>query len=232
MASLNNNGIISDKVFITNNNYYYKDVYDYFKLSQTSNSFLDFSYIDNATWGIIATHAYPTNYIFSSSDSFQTERIYKNNGWLFFYCNLLNKIKTGKYEFLIVQRGTQTSDIQRFRWIQFTNPMIATYSDVTKDKVIYNNSGCYTSIGSTWGGLYHSGSYTYLNGNNGTEGNWWGAIGAWTRHNNGIPGWNGTTITNGYLYLYVRIDDTFDDSGITSIYKNNYGINTKNIYEI
>jgi hypothetical protein len=40
---------------------------------------------------------------------------------------------------------------------------------------------------------------------NNTNGNWYGGIGAAAAFNGGIPGYPNTTVTTGYIDLYVRV---------------------------
>jgi len=40
---------------------------------------------------------------------------------------------------------------------------------------------------------------------NGSNGNWYGGIGVWAAYGGGIPGYPNTTVTTGYVDLYIRI---------------------------
>lgn len=92
----------------------------------------------------------------------------------------------------------------------------------------------YTST--SYGGLYcMKNSNTYLAANNGTSGNWWGAVGASAAHAGGIPGWNGQAITTGYMDVYLRVDNVnLDISSLTDTNFKSYShgeIYSPNIYE-
>ena len=43
---------------------------------------------------------------------------------------------------------------------------------------------------------------------NSNSSNWYGAAGIWTAYQNGIPWYPNTTITTGYMDIYIRIDNT------------------------
>lgn len=225
MSNISNQGIITSPNFIENEDIYYQEIFN-----NTFNGDL-LTEPDGSRWVQIAYHSMPRNYLFSSSDSFTT-KVNKSN--LYFYVSLCNKISNGKYEFLIKQLQSPTYPYQpeKYRWIQYVNPMTATYADVDKTKIqlITNQSINHNYNTTTYGGLYHNGSYTYLSANNGTQGNWWGAIGSWTNIQNGIPGWNGTVILTGYIKLYLRIDDCYDLQNICSVANNK--IFSKEIIEI
>lgn len=82
------------------------------------------------------------------------------------------------------------------------------------------------------GGLYKHGTNTYLCTNNGTSGNWWGAVGSWNQHGGGIPAWAGTIVTTGYCDLYVRIDNTAFTENESNFKSFNKGtVYSKNIIE-
>jgi hypothetical protein len=73
---------------------------------------------------------------------------------------------------------------------------------------------------SNQGGLYKKTSSTYLCQNNNNSGNWWGAVGAWANWNGGIPAINNTTVKDGYLDIYIRIDtENYLATDKTKIYK-------------
>jgi hypothetical protein len=55
---------------------------------------------------------------------------------------------------------------------------------------------------------YNGGNNSYYVCNNGTSGNWYGAIGCWSDFQTGIPAYNGGGIKDGgYTDLYIRIDN-------------------------
>lgn len=177
---------------------------------------------DNSTWVRISHHDRPSTYKFASGDDF-LHGIKKNSGNTWLYSDVLNYVN--KYEFLVKQAGVMDGTEQKLRWSQKANPLTATYEDVNpgNSNVTWNTSSGYTS--SSYGGIYVLRTNTYFCATNGTKGNWFGAVGGWGTWNNGIPGWNSTAITTGYLDLYLRIDNVIfsgmnasiasDDSSIT-----------------
>ena len=157
---------------------------------------------DGSTWLRIAHHADPGTNKFASGDTFATH-VYKDTK-MWFCGEIMDWVD--KWEFIVHQRTTSSADAARYRFVQSVNPKTATYAQTVKANVTYNTTG-YSS--STYGGLYYNGgSYSYLVGNNGNNGNWYGAIGCWADFNTGIPGWQGTTIKDGgFVDLYLRVDN-------------------------
>ena len=155
---------------------------------------------DESCWIRIFHHANCDTKLFASSDTFTTS-VYKDaDRW--FNVSLCNKVN--KWELMVKSMPTTGGTETKYRWIQTKNPMTAAYADVAAASVTKVTGNGYAAYG--WGGLYHIGSSTYLATNNGTNGNWWGAVGAWAHHQNGIPGWT-TVITTGYEDVYLRIDN-------------------------
>ena len=171
---------------------------------------------DGSRWVRVFHHANPSSTnLFDSTDSFST-RVYKDaNRW--FDVSICNQLSS--WELMIKQKPSSTDTLQKYRWKQSVNPMLATESDVSADKVTYNTSTGYTSC--AYKGLYKLNKWTYLSQGN----DWWGAVGSWTVFQSGIPGWNKITISStGYMDLYVRIDDTFQKE--TNIYDNKIECNS------
>lgn len=182
---------------------------------------------DGSTWVRIVHHNNPSvtsNLFGSTSSNFEKPYYVNNNAW--FNVALCNKITNNNYEFMIKLAATSSDTEMKFRWIQTINPMIATYSNVSAANITKNTSTGYTNF--SWGGLYHHGANTYLCANNGTEGNWWGAVGAWSQHQSGIPAWYGVIVTTGYQDLYLRVDN---QNAINFTIGNDFLI-ASNIYEI
>lgn len=181
---------------------------------------------DGSVWIRLFHHNNPTDNKFSSTDTF-TSSVYKNSNMWFnmSICNLI----TGTWEIIFEQKETSTSSLQRFRWKQSYNPMTATFDQTKPANVTFVTSG-YNTPSSSYGGMYKSASSTYLNCNNSTNGNWFGAVGSWTTWNNGIPGYNGVAITSGYLNIYLRVDNIIKATNRTNIY--NIGSIANNFYEI
>ena len=164
---------------------------------------------DGSVWLQVFHHNNPANNLFTSTDTF-TIGVYKDeNKWFNFnLCNICSK-----WEILVKQKPISTGTEVKYRWIQTANPMICAFADVDAADITKITTSGYTAMGSAQGGLYKKVSSTYLCQNNAQSGNWWGAVGAWTNHQGGIPGINGIVVTSGYLDIYIRIDN---DSLITT----------------
>mgnify|MGYP004618649987 CR=1 FL=1 len=159
---------------------------------------------DGSTWIRVVHHNNPTNYKFASTDTFSTSVYTDTNRW---FNAALCKINTvGKWELMIKQKQESSSGEEKYRWIQNTNPMAGTYEDIVAANITKFTTG-YTTIGSSYGGLYAMKSNSYMVCANGTKGNWWGSVGCWTAYNGGIPGYNGNLVKTGYIDLYYRIDN-------------------------
>ena len=182
---------------------------------------------DGSTWLQVLHHNNPTSNLFSSTDTFSLG-VYKNSDmWAQF--NIFNVCS--KWEILLKQKDTETSTEMKFRWVQSVNPNIATFDQTKAANVTKNTSAGYTT--NTYGGLYYNnGSNAYLVGNNGNNGNWYGALGCWKAFQGGIPSFNNTVITTGYTNVYVRIDN--DSLSVTDKMKifNNQNIIANNFTEI
>lgn len=173
---------------------------------------------DNSVWIRIIHHNTPASSRFSSTDTFDSSVYYDTNKW--FYASLVNKITNGTYEFMIKQKATSDGTEVKYRWIQSKNPFTAAYGDVDAADVTKITTSGYSTSG-TFGGIYKKSSLanTYFTANDGaSSSNWWGAFGCWAAYQGGIPGWNQTVITTGYLDLYLRIDNQINN--IASIFDN------------
>ena len=159
---------------------------------------------DGSCWVRIVHHNNPGSYLFSNTDTFATG-VYRDANRFFdgSICDMVNK-----WEFMAKQQKTTSDAITKFRWIQSKNPNTATYEDVVAANVTkYTNSQGYDNLNGSYGGIYKFNSSTYYVMNNGTKGNWFGAMGCWTQWNNGLPGINQGAVTNGFIDLYIRIDN-------------------------
>lgn len=156
---------------------------------------------DGSCWIRIVHHNNPASARFASSDPF-TSQVYKSAD-IWFNVALCNYI-TGTWELMTKQTATAGATETKFRWIQKYNPMTATYAQVASSEVTKITTSGYTSFST--GGIYPINSNTYLCTNNGSQGNWWGAFGAWNTHQSGTPAWNGVVVTTGYSDLYLRLD--------------------------
>jgi hypothetical protein len=117
----------------------------------------------------------------------------------------------GGFEFLVLQED----DTNIYRWKQSSNPTTTT--------------ACtdYVNISNTSAGLMLCSGNTFM-AHSSSSGNWWCAVGAYTKYNTGIPGFGGKTVT-GYLDFYVRIDN-LPDRNKMSIYENYVVCN--DVYEL
>lgn len=160
---------------------------------------------DGSKWQHVFHHVNPASIVFTSTDTFSTGVYKDNDRWFNF--NICNKINSN-WEILLIQQATFNSELQKYRWIQSSNPLTATYADVAAAAITKNTSG-YNTSGSGYGGIYNNsdGGKAYLIANNGNNGNWWGAIGSWSRFNGGIPGYSSVVITTGSLDVYIRVDN-------------------------
>lgn len=161
---------------------------------------------DGSMWIRIFHHNNPANGLFASTDDF-TKPLYKDaNRW--FNCQILNQINNDKWELMVKQKLTSSASESKYRWIQTKNPYNAVYADVSSANVTKITTSGYTNVSSA-GGLYKHNSNTFFVINNGTSGNWYGAIGSWTAWNNGIPAYPSTgAVISGYMDLYLRLDNT------------------------
>lgn len=156
---------------------------------------------DGSKWMRVVHHGNPTTYKFASTDPFG-RWVYKDDNRFFLgqMCDF-----TDRWEFMVEQKADGSATTYKYRWVQTKNPNKAVFADVASANVTKNTSTGYTSFST--GGIYKFNSSTYYCTNNGTSGNWWGAIGAWNAHNGGIPGWAGTVVKDGgYIDLYLRVD--------------------------
>lgn len=163
---------------------------------------------DGSCWAHIGHHADPTTYKFATGDPFATG-VWKDDRRFLdaSYCDLVDK-----WEFIVEQKADSSASAKKYRWVQPVNPNTAVYEDVPSSAVTKNTGTGYTTFST--GGIYKFNSSAYYVTNNGSKGNWWGAIGAWNAHQGGIPGWAGTVVKDGgYIDLYIRIDNVTFSTG-------------------
>ena len=169
---------------------------------------------DGSVWIRIYHHNNPAAAHFESTlVNFEKPYYIDDDRW--FNVALCNKIINNTYEFMVKSKLASTSGENKYRWIQTKNPMTAVFADVAAANVTKITTSGYSNY--SWGGIYKFGTNTYLCANNGTNGNWWGAIGTWTIYQGGTPGWT-SIITTGYQDLYLRIDNQINN--IASIFDN------------
>ena len=160
---------------------------------------------DGTKWAHIFHHNNPTDNKFASTDTFTSFVYTDESRWFNFApCDLLPT-----YEFFAAVKKTSDDTITKYRWIQTMSPMTATFDSTKSANVTKITTTGYTSC--PFGGLYHVASNTWLAMNNGTNNNWYGAVGCWNAWNGGITGWASTASSNaiksGSVDIYVRIDN-------------------------
>ena len=180
---------------------------------------------DNTVWIKISHHNNPGINLFTSSDTF-TSSVYKSVH-LWFNVALCNLVST--WELMIIQTPTAGATVEKYRWIQTKNPMVAAYADVAAASITKITTSGYNTPGTNFGGLYKANNKSYILCNDGTASDYWCDIGGWTAYQSGILGYNQKVITTGYLDLYLRIDNlSLLDKA--SIY--NDGLSANSIIEI
>ena len=187
---------------------------------------------DGSLWIRMFHHNNPASYIFAQNDPFTTP-FYKNDN-MWWNVPLCNYITTGKWEIMVKQTATSGGTVSKYRWVQMYNPMTATWENVAAANVIKNTSAGYSNT-TSYGGIFkfHINSNTYIAANNSVNGNWYGAMGAYVRHQSGIPGYASTVITTGYMDVYLRIDNAaLSMLTKASIMKNGSYISAREIIEI
>ena len=172
-----------------------------------SNKFDSNIYIepDGSRWVRIFHHNNPSSYgvFVHHSDAEWNAGVYATeHKW--FDLGILDDI-SGTWELMVKQISTSSTAEQKWRWTQNYNPLTTTsWTTAQPGTVTINTSSGYQP--SSMGGLWKMNSSSRMNIANTTSSNWFGAIGSWTVYNNGFPGYPNTTITTGYLDLYVRVD--------------------------
>ena len=170
---------------------------------------------DKSIWIRLVHHNNPTNAKFASSNTFASSVYLDVDRW--FYASIVNKITNNVYEFMIKQKPTSDGTEAKYRWIQTKNPFTAVFGDVDAADVTKITTSGY-STHSSYGGIYKLNNNSYFVANNGSNGNWFGALGCWNAWNGGIPGYAGVAITSGYIDLYLRVDNQINS--VASVFKN------------
>ena len=159
---------------------------------------------DGTKWKRIAHHNNPASTgVFSTSDSFSAGAYRSADVW-FDVNTMVNGLTS--FEFMVKQKTTSSASEVKYRWIQTKSPVSATYTDVAPSNVTRITTDGYTDGG--YGGLYILNSSSYMVIANSNNGNWYGAFGACKVYSGGIPGYPNTTVTSGYMDLYVKVSDT------------------------
>ena len=157
---------------------------------------------DGSLWVRMFHHNNPGNGLFAQADTFTTG-VYKDADRWFDIYGVVSQLNS--YEFMVKQKITSDATEVKYRWIQYTNPLTATWDDVAPDKVTRITTSGYTDGG--YGGLWKMNTKAHMAIANTVSGNWYGAAGSWTAYQSGIPGYPNTTVTTGYIDLYARVDD-------------------------
>ena len=158
---------------------------------------------DGSKWVHIAHHNNPNGGLFASSSLTWSKGVYESaDRW---YDAEQTVGQSTEYEFMVKQATTNTASQVKYRWIQTVSMLTATYNDVAPSAVTRITTSGYTDGG--FGGVYIKNGNARLCIANSTSSNWFGAVGSWTAHQSGIPGYPNTTITTGYIDLYLRIDN-------------------------
>jgi hypothetical protein len=158
---------------------------------------------DGSTWVHVFHHNNPSGGRFTNSTADWSNGVYiDENRWYDVEKMFYNLVK---YEFMVKQKTTSDATENKWRWVQNINPMDATWATVGTDACVYNTSSGYATSN------YKKGMYIFKTSDlhmciaNNTNGNWYGGIGAAAAFNGGIPGYPNTTVTTGYIDLYVRV---------------------------
>lgn len=192
--SIYKSGIVKASAFVENfSEHTLKDLYDTVYYTES----------DGSKWIRIFHHNNPASKLFSSTNNF-IDRVYiDSDRW--FDISICNYVS--RWELMVKQKTTSSATETKYRWIQFVNPMIGTFNETKAADVIKIITSGYTNVSNAGGIIQGSSENTYMTINNGTSGNWYGAIGCWTAYNSGIPGYPNSVVTSGYMDLYLRIDD-------------------------
>lgn len=156
---------------------------------------------DGSKWIHVFHHNNPgSSGVFARTDPFTTGVYYNENKW--FDLAMTKDMK--KCEFMVKQKATSSATEVKYRWIQNKNPWDATYNDVAPSMVTRITTSGYTD--GQYGGLWNqlTGSSFMVIANN-TSSNWYGAAGAFTQYQNGIPGYPNTTVTTGNFDIFLKI---------------------------
>ena len=155
---------------------------------------------DGSKWVRIFHHDKPASNLFDYNSSWK-DGVYKNtNVWFDVYGNIE---LAPKYELMVKQKTTDSATETKYRWIQYKSPLTAVWDDVKPASVTRITTSGYTD--GNFGGLYILNTNTHMVIANSNNGNWYGATGCYTVYSGGIPGYPNTTITSGYMDLYIRI---------------------------
>ena len=158
---------------------------------------------DGSTWIHIFHHNNPANSKFNETTlDWTTGKYLDTDRW--YDVDQAIYYTLSPYEFMVKQKTTSSAAETKYRWVQTVNPLTAVWADVKPGTVTFNTSSGYTS--SSHGGMYLlKSSSLHMCIANSNSGNWYGGIGVATAYSGGIPGYPNTTVTTGYVDLYMRV---------------------------
>ena len=158
---------------------------------------------DGSTWIHIFHHNNPANSKFDSpTTDWLLGKYIDADRWYDVDQAIYNSLSP--YEFMVKQKTTSSATETKYRWKQTANPLTATWADVKPGTPTFITTSGYSN--NSKGGLYiFKTSNLHMCIANGNNGNWYGGIGCATAYNGGIPGYPDTTVTNGYIDLYMRV---------------------------
>lgn len=155
---------------------------------------------DGSKWVRLFHHNSPnTTGVFARTDDFEHGVYLSADKWF----DMRACQDNPTYEFMVKQKTTSTATEVKYRWIQNKNPWTATYADVAPAQVTRITTSGYTN--GNFGGIYKLNGSAYMVIANNNNGNWFGAMGAFSIYQNGIPGYPNTVVTTGYMDVYFRI---------------------------
>lgn len=158
---------------------------------------------DGAIFYPVCRHVNPSAQLFNQTDNF-ANGVYHNSG-LWLDTQVFNTLDS--WELLWIQKTTENGVVEKYRWVQNKNPLLATWTDVQPGQVTFNSGNEYTR--SSYGGLFKKNSSSYLVIADGSAADWWGAIGCWTAYQGGLPGYPMNVVTTGEIDLYVRVPESY-----------------------
>lgn len=177
---------------------------------------------DGSTWIRIFHHNNPTGSKFNSPETdWLLGKYLDANRWYDVDQAICNSLSP--YEFMLKQKTTSSATETKYRWRQTANPLTAVWNDVKPGTPTFITTTGYSN--SSMGGLYiFKTSQLHMSIANSTSSNWYGGIGCAAAYNGGIPGYPNTTVTDGYIDLYMRIYDN-------AKFIQGIGINAHNLIE-
>lgn len=185
-----------------------KALFLHYKLDDNFSHECDIVEPDGSKWTHLVHQNNPGAGLFASGSNFANGVYVNDNLWFDAYPTIR---RYNGFEFMVKQALTAGATETKYRWIQRKSPLTSTWEDCSAGMVTRVTTSGYTN--GNQGGLYILNSNTHFCIANATKGNWFGAFGSWTAYNGGTPGYPNTTVTTGYMDLYMRTDVIYDNSG-------------------